>query len=317
MASEKDIFDRVRVDKRPGRDIQLGSSSVKSAYRATQKLPQAVLKVKSYTSGSVRTNTLLTYISKEGEADVEDPQGNLLKDPEELKERIEEWAHDFDKNRKKSRDSVHLILSAPKGSELGAVERSVREFAQNEFGKTNDYLFAIHSDTDHPHGHLMVKMRGYDGEKMNPGRKDLREWRESFAQSLRENGVEVEASSRSSRGVGRKGSSQSVHHIRQRGERPTVDQEAAKDAIIDFNQKKDARDKPWSKAAKEKTKEHREELKKIAIAAKKAANESGNISLNVIANTIYKHAEKIPEPKTRAEEYQEKLLHQQGQDRDR
>lgn len=316
MASEADIFGHVTVDKRPGRDVTLGSgSSITDAYRATHTLPQAVLKVSSYSRGADRVGAHVNYISREAGLVVEDPQGNQLQDPEEMKERIEEWSMDFDL-RKDSRDTVNMVLSAPIGSELGAVERSVRAFARNTFGHTNDYLFAIHSDTDHPHGHLMVKMRGYDGEKLNPGRKDLRDWRASFGQSLRENGIEVDASSRSSRGVGRKGSRQSVVHIRERGEKPIVDREAAKDAVRDFHQKKDPKDTPWAIAAKAKTQEHKEELKQLAIVAKNAAKASGNPHLDAMANTIFRHSETIPEPKTRAEDYHDQLR-QREYDRDR
>ena len=309
MANKDDIFDRVRVDKRPGRDVNLGRGRVASAYRSTKNMSQAVLKVSSYSSGVGRVGAHVDYISRDGDLDVEDPQGNHLADPEEINERINEWAFNFDK-RKDSRDTVNIILSAPKGSELGAVENSVREFAKNTFGETNDYLFAIHQDTEHPHGHLMVKMRGYDGEKINPGRRDLKDWRMSFAQSLRDNGVEVDASSRSSRGVGRKGTNQSVYHIRGRGEIPAVDQNAKEQAVKDLLQNKQAKDKPWAKAAKKATKQHVKELKNIATLAKKAAKESDNKDLDDMANSIYRHAQQIPEPKTRNEVAEDKIQQQ-------
>lgn len=307
MMDELNIFDKLSIDKRPGGDVAKGAANtLTQAYRAAQTLPQAVLKVSSYSHGAGRVGTHVKYISREADLVVEDPQGGQLKDPEEMKERIAEWAMDFDL-RKGSRDTVNIILSVPIDSKLGDVERSVRDFAWITFGQTNDYLFALHSDTDHPHGHLMVKMRGYEGEKLNPGRKDLRDWRASFAQSLRENGVEVDASSRSSRGVGRKGSRQSVVHIRSRGEKSTVDREAEKDSVRDFHQKKNPKDMPWAIAAKEKTQAHKEELKRLAMAAKAAAKVSGNISLDTMANSIYEHAQKIPEPKTRAEDYHHQM----------
>lgn len=317
MAEEKGLFDELKVDKRKGKAVKLGQSKdLKSAYRTTQNLPQAVLKVSSYGSGAGRVASHIEYISRDGNLDVEDPQGNLIRDQEERNQRLEEWSTDYD-TRAKSRDTVNIVLSAPKGSELGAVESSVRSFARKNFGETNDYLFAIHNDTDHPHGHLVVKMRGYDGVKMNPGKSELREWRESFAESLIENGIEVEASSRLSRGVGRKGYKQEIIHMRERGVIPEVDRQFIKETQNDVNSNIDAKDKPWSKAAKAKTQEHKDELINIAIAAKKAAELSGNINLEIMSRTIYNYAEKIPEPKTRAEELQEKIKQNVDKDIDR
>lgn len=314
MAKEKEVFDRIKVDKRKARDISLDGPSLKSAYRATQNLPQAVLKVSSYSHGQGRAAAHLDYISRKGDLEVEDPQGNRLSDPEELKERIEDWAMDFD-TRKRSRDTVNIVLSAPSGSELGAVENSVREFAQSQFGETNDYLFAIHNDTDNPHGHLMVKMRGYDGEKLNPGKEDLRLWREQFAQSLRDNGIEVDATPRYARGVGSKSSNQKLIHLRKR-KTPDVDKEAVKEVIKDISEKKDQRKKPWSIAAKKRTAEYKDELKELSNAIRTSSSDNEN--LEKIASAISEHADKIPEPRTKAEEIQTKFIqHQKESERER
>jgi len=303
--SEDNIFDSLRIDKRKAKDIHLDASVLKEAYRASQNLPQAVLKVSSYSHGQSRAGAHLSYIARNGDLEVEDPQGNRLQDPEEFKERLEDWAMDFD-TRKDSRDTVNIILSAPEKSELGAVEDSVRDFAKKTFGDSNDYLFAIHNDTDHPHGHLMVKMRGYDGEKLNPGRKDLREWRASFAETLRENGVQVDASSRSERGVGRKGTKQKIYHIQKRTI-PEVEREAVKEVISDIQNKKNQKEKQWAKAAKQKTQKHKEKLNHIASVTSEIAARSKNDNLGKMAKSIKKHADTISEPKTRSEEYQEKL----------
>jgi len=297
--------DRLRIDKRKGRDLQLDGGTLKRAYRETKNLPQAVLKVSSYAHGASKADAHLKYISRKGDVEVEDPQGSRLSDPEELKERIDEWSDDFDK-RKDSRDTVNIVLSAPKNADRVSTEKAVRAFASKTFGETNDYLFAIHNDTEHPHGHLMVKMRGYDGEKLNPGKADLRRWRETFAESLRENGIEVDATPRYKRGVGQKGHKQSLHHLRKR-ETPKVDKEAVKEAIQDFNNKEDTKNKKWVLSSKKRTELHKAELKLIAQKTHEAALKSGNDNLQDMAKKIALHAEKIPVPQSRAEIYQDKL----------
>ena len=309
--ADDNIFDHIKVDKRKAKDIQLGrsKSALKDAYRASQDLPQAVLKVSSYSHGQSRAGAHLDYIGRKGDLHVEDPQGNRLEDPEEFNERMNEWALDFD-TRKDSRDTVNIILSAPEKSELGAVENSVRDFAKKTFGNSNDYLFAIHNDTEHPHGHLMVKMRGYDGEKLNPGRKDLRDWRTAFSESLREHGVEVDASTRLERGVGKKSTRQNINHLKDR-QVPRVDKEAVKQVIRDTQNRKSQKDKPWAKAAKRKTQQQKNKLNLIADQANEAATKSKNPALSKMAQAIKQHANNIPEPKTRAEEIQDQLEQQQ------
>ena len=297
----EDILGSIKVDKRKAKDISLSGSGFKKAYLASQNLPQAVLKISSYSHGKTKASAHLKYINRQGNLDVEDPGGNKITDPMELKELMDEWAMDFDK-RKNSRDTVNIVLSAPKDSELGAVESSVRDFAQKTFGQTNDYLFAIHNDTDHPHGHLMVKMRGYDGSKLDPQKEDLRQWREQFAESLRDHGVMVDASPRLFRGVGRKGTKQNVHHIRERGETPKVDKEAMNEIVTENIKGKDPKNKPWAKAAKAKTLKNKKELSELAQTASELADASGNAELKKAADSINTFAENIKEPKTRAEE---------------
>lgn len=301
MSEGKTIFDDIRVDGKKGRDISLGGA--KRAARATQRLPQAVVKVSSYSHGQGRAAAHLDYISRNSDLTVEDPQGNHLASKDDLKERMDEWATDFD-TRKRSRDTVNIVLSAPEGSELGAVENSVRQFAQKTFGNSNDYLFAIHNDTDHPHGHLMVKMRGYDGEKLNPGKADLKQWREGFAEALRENGVQVDATTRAERGQGRKSTKQALYHLRQR-ETPRVDREAVRQLLIDSKSGVDQAAKPWAVAAKKRTELIREGYSELAGRMSDEAKNGGSATLKALAKKISNYAQSIPEPKTRGEQFQE------------
>jgi type IV secretion system T-DNA border endonuclease VirD2 len=313
MADDSSLYDSVRVDGKKGRDVDVGgggSSRLKEAYRASEKLPQAVLKISSYSHGASKSGVHMNYISRKGDLHLEDPQGNKIHEVAEMKDRMDEWAMDFD-TRKNSRDTVNIVLSAPKGSELGAVEKSVRDFAKKAFSASNDYLFALHNDTDHPHGHLMVKMRGFDGEKLNPSKKELKQWREQFAESLRDNGVKVEASPRFARGIGLKAVKQKVHHIRKR-ETPIVDKQAAKDAVIVQSKKTNPSLEPWAKASKKRTADFKEDLKVIADKAAEIGKETGNKHLSFMAAKISKHANEIPVPKTRAEVYAEKLSQQEN-----
>lgn len=301
MTDISDLLGKKSRAKNKAKDIQLQISAVNTvtkSYSASKNLPQAVLKVSSYGSGASKVSAHVNYINRNGELEVEDPAGNKIKDPAEIKELMSEWAADFDK-RKNSRDTVNIVLSAPIGSSRPAVEKSVREFAKETFGESNDYVFAMHDDTEHPHGHLVVKMRGYDGEKLDPRKEDLKLWRETFAKKMRANGIEVDASPRFERGQGRKATKQSVVNIRKRGETPKVDKQALDEITSDIKQGISQKDKEWSVRSKKKTNEHKKSLYKAASIVSELAEDG---TMKEMAESVKAFAEKIPEPKTRAEE---------------
>ncbi len=191
------LFEDIVPNRRKPEDPK--AHAAKRAYRIAQCYPQAVLKVISWAHDANSVMNTLSYISREGDLELEDPQGDKL-NADQVKERLDEWAMDFDDWKKNSRESMHMTLSAPEGSPPGAVLEAARKFGRDIF-PNHDYLFVRHDDTDHPHVHFVVKSRGYDLTKVHPGRKDLREWREHFAQCMREEGVQVEASPRLMRGL--------------------------------------------------------------------------------------------------------------------
>lgn len=197
MKTWKDqLFDDIHVLRRKAKDLKINPR--KRAYHIAKKLPQAVFKITSWAHDAESVGNTLSYVSREGELEMEDPQGALL-DAEEVKERLAEWELDFDTWKKRSRESAHITFSSPKGTDREAVSAAVRQFASDVFAN-HDYLFVRHDDTDYPHVHIVVKARGFDLTKLDPGRKDLKDWRNYYSECLRDQGVQVEASSRLMRG---------------------------------------------------------------------------------------------------------------------
>jgi type IV secretory pathway VirD2 relaxase len=86
------------------------------------------------------------------------------------------------------------------------------------FAGRHDYVFTLHTDTPRPHVHLSICSRGYAGERLNPKKADLEHWRQTFAQALRDRGVEAEATPRRARGVTRKAERTPLRKIRDRHE---------------------------------------------------------------------------------------------------
>ena len=100
--------------------------------------------------------------------------------------------------------SHSLVLSMPAGTDAGVVRDAARAFAADMFAGRHDYVFTLHTDTPRPHVHLSICSRGHDGRRFNPKKADLDLFRRSFAQALRDRGVEAEATPRRARGVTRK-----------------------------------------------------------------------------------------------------------------
>ena len=77
---------------------------------------------------------------------------------------------------------------------------AARAFAREKFGVRHRYAMALHTDQAHPHVHLIVKAENEYGKRLHIDKPMLREWREDFARSLREQGIAANATSRAIRG---------------------------------------------------------------------------------------------------------------------
>jgi hypothetical protein len=58
----------------------------------------------------------------------------------------------------------------------------------------------LHTDQEHPHVHLVVKAEGQDGRRLHIDKAMLRDWREQFAQLMRDQGIAANATPRAVRG---------------------------------------------------------------------------------------------------------------------
>jgi hypothetical protein len=91
------------------------------------------------------------------------------------------------------------MLSMPRGTDPLIVQRAVREFAKIEFAD-HRYVMVLHDHQANPHVHLSVKAESKHGQRLNPRKPDLQRWRETFAERLREWGVDAEATRQATRG---------------------------------------------------------------------------------------------------------------------
>jgi hypothetical protein len=192
-----------------------------------KRTPQVMVRVSGGGKSIRHIKAHLDYISRNGQIPLEDQNGDKLSGKADVDALRDEWQFGgiATDDGATSKQAFNVILSMPAGTSELAVMRAARDFAAGEFHNFQ-YVMALHTqDTDpdaspspNPHVHLCVKATGLDGTRLNPHKGDLRRWRESFAERLREHGVVCEASRRVQRLQPKRGERQSVRHKKARGE---------------------------------------------------------------------------------------------------
>ena len=200
--------------------------------RTLRHTPEVMVKITNKASsaqgmGAVRRH--LRYISRNGQVELEDQNGDRISGSEAVRDLAQNWqlAGWGVPETSHRREVFNVLLSMPPGTNRQAVRDAARDFSAIEFGDGRAYVFAAHDDEAHPHVHLSVQVRGPDGRRLNPRRQDLRQWRERFAEQLRAHGVEANATPRRTRGATKRYPKQGVAHMLARGDVPTYWQAVA------------------------------------------------------------------------------------------
>jgi type IV secretory pathway VirD2 relaxase len=189
--------------------------------RIVNRAPEVMVKVTGRTRDPVHLRAHLDYISRNGEQELEDRDGSILEGRREVKDLANDWsalAIADSRRRANTPFSVSVVLSMPANTDAAMVRDAARAFARETFGDRFDYVFALHTDAGHPHVHLAVRALGDHGERLNPRKADLEAWRQTYAQALRDRGIEAEATPRRARGVTRKPERGVLRRIRERHE---------------------------------------------------------------------------------------------------
>lgn len=170
-----------------------------------RRSPQVVVKLVRAPKGMKGISNNLTYISRDGQLEIEDQDGQVIRGKEAVADLKDEWRDGGTPILADStmRDAFHLVLSMPTRTDPLSVQRAARDFATREFAGFQ-YAMVLHTfETDpdphpspHPHVHLTVKAADLDGIRLNPRKADLQRWREGFAEALREHGIEATTTSR-------------------------------------------------------------------------------------------------------------------------
>lgn len=208
-------YDKVRRKSNNTRELK------RRAARVAKGCPEVMVKITGFGKGAQHVKSHMDYISRNAKVELENDRGEILATKDDIRELFKDWSSDFGDSRRRQnqRDTMHMVLSMPEGTPPEAVRKGARAFAQEAFAANHEYVFALHTDEPHPHVHITVKMLGHDGARLNPRKADLQRWREVFAERMRDEGVEAEATPRAARGKVKKAERQVVRHIERGDER--------------------------------------------------------------------------------------------------
>jgi hypothetical protein len=178
------------------------AAAIRSRIEATvRRAPQVMVKVTGGGRGMGAIAAHFRYITKNGRLDIEDDRGVVERGKDAVREIERQWQYGGACIEREGcrREAFNIMLSMPRGTDALTVQRAAREFAMIEFAD-HRYVMVLHDHQANPHVHLSVKAESKHGRRLNPRKADLQRWRETFAERLRERGIDAEATRQATRG---------------------------------------------------------------------------------------------------------------------
>jgi hypothetical protein len=209
----------------PGPSRPFSPAEIQQIARTVRRTPEVMLKV---TGGGTKIGAVAAhfdYISRHGELEIETDDGANAQGRDEQKEMLKNWhleltaAHYRQPRRgqEAARDPkmvYNIVLSMPAPTPPEKVLAASRKFARERFGARRRYAMVLHTDQANPHVHMVVKAEDEQGRRLHVDKAMLRQWREDFARSLREQGIAANASPRLVRGRNKVRAESGVHRAR-------------------------------------------------------------------------------------------------------
>ena len=221
-------FEIVSHGRRGGFAYSFSPAQIAQIARTVSRAPEVMVKV---TGGGAKIGAVaahLRYIGRQGDLEVENDEGRRLKDRTELNALLDDWRLDLTsgqyrpKNTQRpSRSSklVHnIVLSMPSRTPPDKVLNAAKKFAQERFALQHRYALVLHADQANPHVHLVVKAESEQGKRLHIDKAMLRDWREQFAELMREQGIAANATPRAVRGKNPRKGPRGLFGAREHGE---------------------------------------------------------------------------------------------------
>ena len=219
MALIENLFGKIfELDVKPKKN-KTGDLRIKQARAMAERIvrgaPEVVVKITGFGKNPKHVKAHLEYISRKAKLELENERGEILVGPDDVDTLFKDWEADFGDSKRyaRQRDTLHVTLSMPAGTDPKAVRNATREFAKTTFGHNHEYVFVLHTDEPHPHCHVVVKSLGFNGKRLHVHKSEIQTWRETFAKSLRAQGVDAEATPRRIRGVTKKAKKSAIWRL--------------------------------------------------------------------------------------------------------
>jgi hypothetical protein len=216
------------------------------------RTPEVMVKVTGGGKNIGAVTAHLSYISQHGELEIETDRGERQTEADR-KDLIKEWHLDLSAGQYRGPRGakafarpvklVHnIVLSMPSPTPPDKVLAAATVFAREKFGAAHRYAMVLHTHQEHPHVHLVVKAEREDGKgRLHITKATLREWREAFAQEMRNQGIPANATPRSVRGQTKRATKDVFYRTQVRGQSYAL-RERLDDVIHDLRDRKDASD---------------------------------------------------------------------------
>lgn len=208
----------------PGARSPLSPAEVAQVARTVRRVPEVLVKVSGggREVGAVKAH--LAYIDRHGKLPLETDDGRSMTGKDVATDIIQDWNLDLSSGQYRAAPAqgeverrpklVHnIVLSMPGRTPGRAVLAAAQQFAREHFALQHRYAMVLHTDQAHPHVHLVVKVEHetQPRKKLHIRKATLRQWREDFAQALREQGVAANATPAALRGKARLGKTDAIH----------------------------------------------------------------------------------------------------------
>jgi hypothetical protein len=197
----------------PQMPARFSPAQIDQISRTVRHTPEVMVKV---TGGGTRRGAVaahFAYLSRHGTLEIETDEGERIGRREEHKRLLDDWHLELTAGQyRRQKDGaarrptklVHnIVLSMPRPTPPDKVLTAARQFARQKFAQ-HRYAMVLHTHQQHPHVHLVVKAESDFGRRLHIDKQLLRDWREHFAQLMREQGIAANATPRAIRGKNKK-----------------------------------------------------------------------------------------------------------------
>lgn len=158
--------------------------------------PEVMVKITGSSKDMSRMSSHINYIARNGDVSLIDQDGQILNGKDEINSIKDQWSSvGIPEDNGKYREALHIVLSMPPETDAKAMLKAVQNFASQEFDG-HKYIMAQHLDEKHPHVHICLMSKDINGNRINPRKADLQDWREQFSEKLKEQGIESKATKR-------------------------------------------------------------------------------------------------------------------------